>query len=95
MPKSLLCCSFVCGFSLLIGVPLLGDTLVLHDGSTIETRGAWTVEGRRVVYDSTSGIRSMIRLEHVDLERSRAVTERSKRPQAEVEPPAETLRDAE
>lgn len=51
------------------------DTLVLVDGTRIETRGAYEVEGRRVTFTDAKGRLSMLRLSEVDLEASRRANE--------------------
>lgn len=60
------------------------DTLVLVDGTRIETRGAYEVEGRRVTFTDAKGRLSMLRLSEVDLEASRRANET---------PPPETATD--
>ncbi len=79
---------------LLIAFPSSADILVLVDGSEIHTRGPWTIEGRRLIYEGETGIRSVIRLENVDLEASRLATEAASKPSEPVlesEPRAGTL----
>lgn len=44
------------------------DWLVLNDGSRVETDGAWSVEGRLVVFRTPGGTLSSLRLAEVDLE---------------------------
>jgi len=65
------------------------DWLVLHDGSRVETRGAWEVKGRQVVFRLTDGTLSSLKSDQVDLEASREATraaeEAASRPAA---PPA-------
>lgn len=68
----------------LVGSSLPGlagaDILVTRDGERIETKGAWRVEGRRVVYTNAQGTLSAIRTSHVDLEKSQEATDRQKNP---------------
>lgn len=52
-----------------------GDWLVMEDGSRLETQGAWSVEGRRVVFTLPNGTLSAVRARDVDLEASRALTD--------------------
>jgi hypothetical protein len=59
---------------LLVAGAAKGDWLVLRDGSRIETRGAWTAKERTVVFTSTAGTLSSLRLDEVDLEASAAAT---------------------
>lgn len=66
------------------------DWLVTRDGERIETRGAWEARGRRVVFTSTSGTLSSIRLSEIDLEASREATARAllaEAPAQETPPP--------
>lgn len=67
------------------GRPLAAEWLVLKDGREIETKGAWTVDGRRITFTAMNGTFSAIRTETVDLEKSR---ERNEPAPAAVEPPA-------
>ena len=41
--------------------PLQADWLVTRDGARIETKGAWKVDGRRVLFTVPNGTLSMIR----------------------------------
>lgn len=63
---------------------LQADSLVLRDGSHIETRGPYEVQGRRVVFTDHRGQLSALRLEEVDLEASRKLAEAP--PAAPTEP---------
>jgi hypothetical protein len=49
--------------------------LVTRDGVQIETRGAWEVKGRRVVFRSARGTLSSMRRSELDLEASQRLTE--------------------
>ncbi len=57
-----------------LAAPMAGDTLVLHDGTRIETSGPWKVKGRQVIYTGSSGSLSTLRVADVDLETSRVAT---------------------
>ena len=50
------------------------DILVTHQGQQIETKGAWTVKGRQVVFTTPEGRLSSIRLSEVDLDASELAT---------------------
>lgn len=58
------------------------DWLVTTDGRTIETRGAWTVAGKLVQFNTAAGTLSSLRVAEVDLEASRAETARRNAPPA-------------
>ncbi len=60
--------------SLMLGSPLLADVLVTQEGTQVETRGAWEVRGRQVVFELPNGTFSALRLSEVDLEASREAT---------------------
>ncbi len=64
------------------------DWLVTRDGERIETRGAWEVRGRVVVFTNHGGALSSIRLDEVDLEASRAATEEPEQAAAQPAAPA-------
>lgn len=49
-----------------------GDWIVTRDGTRIETRGPWRLEGRRVVFEDVAGTLSALRREDVDIEASHA-----------------------
>jgi hypothetical protein len=51
------------------------DWLLLKDGHRVETRGAYTVRGKTVVFTSTAGVLSSLRLDAVDLEASRSASQ--------------------
>ena len=51
------------------------DWLVLEDGSRVETRGAWTIDGRQIVFHQPDGTYSSLKLDLVDLEASRELTQ--------------------
>ncbi len=75
-----------------------GDWLVTREGARVETRGAWEVRGRMIVFTTPSGTLSSIRRDEIDLDASRAATEAAAAPQptaAEEAPkaPVMTLTD--
>lgn len=63
-----------------------GDWLVTVDGERIETRGAWRVEGQRVVFHLPNGTLTSLRSAQVDLDRSREASA----PAAPKPPPTRT-----
>ena len=58
----------------LAAAPAAADWLVMKDGGRIETKGPWSVEGRRVLFTQPNGTLSVLRAEEVDLDQSAAVT---------------------
>ena len=78
----------------LVAGPLAADWLVLTDGTRLETKGDWEERGRLVVFTTTDGTLSSLRLDGVDLEASRRATEAANRPPAPPEPPAEEPQQA-
>lgn len=60
---------------LMLAPPLLADVLVTQEGAQVETRGAWRIEGRQVVFELPNGTLSALRLSEVDLDASRAATQ--------------------
>ena len=50
------------------------DWLVLRDGTRLETKGAWKVDGRRVLFTMPNGTLSTLRTDELDLDRSALVT---------------------
>jgi hypothetical protein len=58
----------------LAAAPAAADWLVMKDGGRIETKGTWTVEGRRVLFTQPNGTLSVLRADDVDLDQSAAVT---------------------
>lgn len=64
------------------------DTLVLKNGSTVETKGPWKVKGALVVFSRTNGALSSLRVSEVDLERSKTETAKATAPAAPAPPPA-------
>lgn len=61
----------------LAGGAAFADLLVTKEGATIETQGAWRVDGRRVVFTLPNGTLSSIRTDEVDLDRSALATARA------------------
>jgi hypothetical protein len=57
--------------------PARADLLVARNGTWIETRGAWQVKGKLVVFHTLKGDLSSLRLSEVDLEASRRETARA------------------
>ncbi len=51
------------------------DWLVVRDGGRVETKGAWQIKGKLVVFTRTDGSLSSLKLAEVDLEASRKATE--------------------
>ncbi|MEM9554923.1 MAG: hypothetical protein AAGC60_11735 [Acidobacteriota bacterium] len=50
------------------------DWLVMRDGSRVETKGPWRVEGNKVLFDLPNGTLSVLRASEVDLEASEAAS---------------------
>ena len=59
-------------WSLLLLLPAMAsaDWLVLQTGERIETKGAWTVKGKQVVYTTPEKLLRSLRLSEVNLEAS-------------------------
>ncbi|MDA8018044.1 MAG: hypothetical protein MPN21_11410 [Thermoanaerobaculia bacterium] len=78
-------------FVALLSLPATADWLVMEDGSRLETRGPWSVDGRRVIFTQANGTLSALRTREVDLTASEALTEARERAAeaARAEPPAE------
>jgi hypothetical protein len=73
-----------------VAVPLHADWLLFNDGSRLETRGPWEVRGELLVFTSTDGTFSSVRLGDVDVEGSRRLTEEAERAKTAPKPePAE------
>lgn len=73
-----------------LAAPARGDWLVTREGARVETRGAWMVKGRLVVFTLPSGALSSLRVDAIDLEASeRATAEARERVAAPPPPPAE------
>lgn len=72
---------------LCLGGTASADWLVTRQGSRVETRGAWEVKGKLVVFRTPAGELSSLRLSEVDLDASRRLTadaERTRHAAAEV-----------
>ena len=63
---------------LLLATTAAADWLVTRGGAEIETRGAWSVEGEKVVYTTTAGREASLDLANVDLEASEELTVKSR-----------------
>ena len=60
---------------LLLGYsPLGADWLVLRDGSKVEVRSGWRVDGKRIVFELVDGTLSSLKLAQVDLDASAKAT---------------------
>lgn len=59
----------------LAGLPAGADWLVTRQGGRVETRGAWEVKGKLVVFRTQDGALSSLRTSEVDLEASRKATD--------------------
>jgi|CXWL01.1.fsa_nt_gi hypothetical protein len=68
--------------------PAEADWLVTSTGSRVETKGAWKVKGKLVVYTDPTGRLSSLRLSEVDLDASTTATTEAATPAAKAEPPA-------
>ena len=79
--------------ALLAALPAQADWLVTREGAQVETRGAWTVKGKLVVFHTPAGKLSSLRVADVDLDASRRVTEEAVAAQAQAA--AEPERPAE
>jgi hypothetical protein len=80
------------GAALVPAAPAAADWLVTREGGRIETRGAWEVKGKLVVFQGADGALASLRATEVDLDASRQVTETAKRPASS---PAAAPRPAE
>jgi hypothetical protein len=69
---------------------LRADWLVLRDGSKLELRGAWKVDGKRVVFQLADGTLSSLKLDQVDLDASAKATANAAAPA----PPKKSARSA-
>lgn len=68
----------------LLALPVQADWLVTREGARVETRGAWTVKGKLVVFHTAAGKLSSLRVAEVDLDASRRVTEEAVAAQAQA-----------
>lgn len=60
------------------------DWLVTREGARVETRGAWTVKGKLVVFETAAGKLSSLRVAEVDLDASHRATEEAVAAQAQA-----------
>lgn len=67
--------------------PAAADLLVTRDGAQIETQGPWTVKGKLVVFTTSAGTLTSVRLESVDLNASAEATAAQNAPPAPPPPP--------
>ncbi|HEV2847130.1 MAG TPA: FxLYD domain-containing protein [Thermoanaerobaculia bacterium] len=67
------------------GGPASADWLVTRQGTRVETRGAWEVKGKLVVFRTPGGELASLRLTEVDLDASRRVTAQAERAVQAVE----------
>lgn len=58
--------------------PVRADWLVTRDGARVETKGAWEVKGKLVIFTTAAGDLASLRVAEVDLEASRAATAEAK-----------------
>jgi hypothetical protein len=69
---------------------LVADWLVTRDGQRVETKGAWKIKGKMVVFTLPNGTFSSLRLDSVDLDASREAEEQKEAAlRAEAEPEIE------
>ena len=68
----------------LLALPAQADWLVTREGGRVETRGAWTVKGKLVVFHTAAGKLSSLRVADLDLDASRRVTEEAVAAQAQA-----------
>lgn len=66
--------SILASLLLLGALPAGADWLVTRAGGRVETRGAWQVKGKLVVFTQANGALSSLRLADVDLEASQQAT---------------------
>lgn len=83
-----LCLATGLALTLVSPTPAAADILVMKDGSKVETKGAWEVKGRQVLFTLPNGTLSALRLSEIDLDASAAATEAWKNPPAPAAPGA-------
>jgi hypothetical protein len=71
---------------LLAAPPLLADWLVARDGSRIETKGRWRVEGNKILFELPNGTMGVMRKSEVDIDASAAASASSRTPAATPAP---------
>ncbi len=69
------------------------DVLVTQEGERITTQGPWTVKGRQIVFTSSNGTLSAVRLSEIDLEASEIATREANAPPAPAEEPVAPVRE--
>ncbi len=69
------------------------DWLVTRDGARIETKGAWKVDGRRVLFTMPNGTLSTLRTDELDLDQSALVTTQAKEALANPAPAAKEKKE--
>lgn len=77
---------------LFAGSPVAADWLVTREGGRVETRGAWKVKGKLVVFTGKDGSLASLRLAEVDLEASEQATQDALAAQVKKENPPEPPR---
>ncbi|MEA2562374.1 MAG: hypothetical protein QOH06_3878 [Acidobacteriota bacterium] len=65
-------------------LPAKADWLVTREGARVETKGEWTVKGKLVVFHTSAGKLSSLRVAEVDLDASRRATEDAVAAQAQA-----------
>ena len=73
--------------------PAAADWLVMRDGSRVETKGPWKVDGKRILFDLPNGTLSMIRADQVDLDKSATATAAARAGDAGVKPAPEPKKE--
>jgi hypothetical protein len=88
LPRSL---PLLAATALAVAMPAAADWLVMHDGTKVETKGAWEVRGATVVFHTPDGTLASVRSKDADLDASREATARAAAPVESAEPtgPAE------
>ncbi len=72
--------------ALLLPGSAAADWLVTRDGSRLETRGPWELQGKLVIFRLADGTLSSLRLDIVDLEASESASEEARRGAAKSAP---------
>jgi hypothetical protein len=70
--------------AILAAGPAGADWLVTREGARLETKGAWSVKGKLVVFHTSTGKLSSLRVAEVDLDASRRATEDAVAAQAQA-----------
>ncbi len=65
-------------------LPAKADWLVTREGARVETQGTWKVKGKLVVFHTSAGKLSSLRVAEVDLDASRRTTEDAAAAQAQA-----------